>query len=79
MQPVNFSYVTDTQPKTPSVSEPQLAVQTSKPATIPPGVTASASKMSLHWSHALLAVGLLAASGAGTGVLFKVFCPSAYK
>ncbi|CAN6446634.1 unnamed protein product [Victoria cruziana] len=61
----------DTQPKTPSVSEPQLAVQTSKPATIPPGVTASASKMSLHWSHALLAVGLLAASGAGTGVLFK--------
>lgn len=25
-----------------------------------------------HWTHAVIAVGLLAASGAGTAVLFKV-------
>ncbi|XP_031476358.1 peroxisomal membrane protein PEX14 [Nymphaea colorata] len=61
----------DAQSQPPSVPQPQLAVQTSKPSTVPPGVTTSASKTSLHWSHALLAVGLLAASGAGTGVLVK--------
>lgn len=31
------------------------------------------SRSRFHWSHAFIAIGLLAASSAGTALLFKVF------
>ncbi|KAJ7945872.1 peroxisomal membrane protein PEX14 [Quillaja saponaria] len=50
-------------------------VQTLQPASPPPKGAATSlgtlSRYRFHWSHAILAVGLLAASGAGTVVLIK--------
>jgi len=54
-------------------SQPQ-ALQTTVPAST--GVITSLGTLShhhFHWSHALIAVGLLATSGAGTVILIKVF------
>lgn len=43
-------------------------------AVAPVGVISKiGTQYQFHWSHAILAVGFLAASGAGTAVLFKVF------
>ncbi|XP_028778311.1 peroxisomal membrane protein PEX14-like [Neltuma alba] len=38
---------------------------------VPPPSSGTLSRYRFHWSHALIAVGLLAASGAGTAVLIK--------
>lgn len=46
-----------------------------QPAGAAPTAVSPASTMMMsrfHWYHAVLAVGLLAASGAGTAVFFKV-------
>ncbi|KAI4343757.1 hypothetical protein L6164_011066 [Bauhinia variegata] len=54
--------------------------QQAQPQTLQPGVSASTgattslvalSRSRFHWSHALIAIGILAASGAGTAVLIK--------
>ncbi|KAL6992762.1 hypothetical protein U1Q18_010877 [Sarracenia purpurea var. burkii] len=57
--------LTNVQPQIPTQN-----LQTSAPA--PPGVNSTnGTHARFHWSHALLAVGFLALSGAGTVVLFK--------
>ncbi|XP_033508290.1 peroxisomal membrane protein PEX14-like isoform X1 [Nicotiana tomentosiformis] len=74
--------VTSTQPvaanedgklKPSSTSPPQAALQNMQPASATP--SNSMTKMGylshFRWTHAVIAVGLLAASGAGTAVLFK--------
>ncbi|KAL4584937.1 hypothetical protein LXL04_009549 [Taraxacum kok-saghyz] len=55
------------QSQTASNIQPQAPIQSLQP------VTAPTSKLGtkFHWSHALLAVGVLAISGAGTAVVFK--------
>ncbi|KAL6010968.1 hypothetical protein ACLOJK_001411 [Asimina triloba] len=63
-----------------SSQESKLQVSTQAPAaTAPIGAVPAASTLQhprFHWSHAVLAVGVLAASGAGTAVLFKnMFVP----
>ncbi|KAE9604389.1 putative peroxisomal membrane protein [Lupinus albus] len=59
---------------------PSLNIQQqSQPQALQPGVSANTgvttlgtlSRFSFHWSHALIAVGLLVASGAGTAMLIK--------
>lgn len=69
-----MSLLIDGQLKPSSITQPQASSQTLQPA--PAASAASISKLAkltqFHWSHALLAVGLLAVSGAGTAVLFKV-------
>ncbi|XP_058091641.1 peroxisomal membrane protein PEX14 isoform X2 [Magnolia sinica] len=55
-------------------TKPQVSAQTPQPAVAPIGGVAAVSTMPrsrFHWAQAALAVGLLAASGAGTAVLFK--------
>ena len=56
--------------------------QQAQPQALQPGVSGAtgvttslrtSSRFSFHWSHALVAVGLLVASGAGTAMLIKVF------
>ncbi|XP_008787960.2 peroxisomal membrane protein PEX14-like [Phoenix dactylifera] len=62
------------QPKSSTGLQPQASVQTPQPAAAPASgvpVATSLQKSRFHWSHALLATGVLAASGAGTAVLFK--------
>ncbi|KAI7734479.1 hypothetical protein M8C21_030287, partial [Ambrosia artemisiifolia] len=52
--------------------QPQAPTQSLQPAPAAPGSklgTLTASRF--HWSHAVLAVGVLAISGAGTAVIFK--------
>ncbi|KAG1342781.1 peroxisomal membrane protein PEX14 [Cocos nucifera] len=64
------------QPKSSTNLQPQAAVQTPQPAAAPASGVLVAPKLQqskFHWSHALLATGVLAVSGAGTAVLFKVF------
>ncbi|KAL3366744.1 hypothetical protein AABB24_011451 [Solanum stoloniferum] len=73
--------VTSTQPvaanedgtqKPPSTSTPQAALQNLQPASAPSNSMTKMGYLShFHWTHAVIAVGLLAASGAGTAVLFK--------
>lgn len=54
----------------------QVPTQTPQPAAAAPtGVVSTVVTLSqsrFHWSHAFLAIGLLAASGAGSALLFKV-------
>ncbi|KAL3529548.1 hypothetical protein ACH5RR_008870 [Cinchona calisaya] len=62
----------DGQLKSSSAIPPQVSTQTLQPA--PAASAGSISRLGLyqfHWSHALLAVGFLAVSGAGTAVLLK--------
>ncbi|KAL2492703.1 Peroxisomal membrane protein PEX14 [Abeliophyllum distichum] len=66
--------VTTTQPvatsQAPSNIQQQAPIQTLQPA--PAGSISNIGRFSrFHWSHALLAVGFLAVSGAGTAVFFK--------
>ncbi|XP_016470917.1 peroxisomal membrane protein PEX14 isoform X2 [Nicotiana tabacum] len=73
--------VTSTQPvaanedgklKPSSTSAPQVALQNMQPASATPSNSMKMGYLShFHWTHAVIAVGLLAASGAGTAVLFK--------
>lgn len=64
----------DDQSKPSTSLQTQVPNQALQPAAVPTsGVSASPTLLQsrFHWSHAFLAVGLLAASGAGTAVLFK--------
>ncbi|PSR89584.1 Peroxisomal membrane protein [Actinidia chinensis var. chinensis] len=62
----------DGQVKPLSSVQPQVATQILQPsAAAPAGVISTLTRSRFHWSHALLAVGFLALSGAGTAVLFK--------
>lgn len=63
----------DGQMKSSSNVQPQVSTQTLQPlAASPTGVISTTLTQSrFHWSHALLAVGFLAVSGAGTAVIFK--------
>ncbi|KAK4375652.1 hypothetical protein RND71_006329 [Anisodus tanguticus] len=73
--------VTSTQPVTgsedgkqlpSSTSPPQAAVQNLQPGSAPTNsMTKTGYLYHFHWTHAVIAVGFLAASGAGTAVLFK--------
>ncbi|KAL2321841.1 hypothetical protein Fmac_026220 [Flemingia macrophylla] len=49
----------------------QQTLQPSLPAAGVNTYTGTLSRSRFHWSHALIAVGLLAASGAGTAIIFK--------
>ncbi|RWR85585.1 peroxisomal membrane protein PEX14 isoform X1 [Cinnamomum micranthum f. kanehirae] len=65
----------DGQLKSHTSSQPQVPPQAPQPAAILTSTAATSGPTLLqsrfHWSHMLLAVGLLAASSAGTAVLFK--------
>lgn len=59
--------------------------QQAQPQTLQPGLPASTavntssgilSRTRFHWYHAFIAVGLLAASGAGTALIIKVLPPT---
>lgn len=52
----------------------QSQVQAPQPAAAAPtnAISPVAPRYRFHWSHAVLAVGLVAASGAGTAVIIKV-------
>ncbi|KAK4370830.1 hypothetical protein RND71_010305 [Anisodus tanguticus] len=54
-----------------STRPPQAAVQNLQPASAPSNSMTKKGYLSFHWTHAVIAVGFLAASGAGTAVLFK--------
>lgn len=54
----------------------QAQPQTLQTAASAAGTTTSSATLirsRFHWSHALIAVGILAASGAGTAILIKVY------
>ncbi|CAK9137612.1 unnamed protein product [Ilex paraguariensis] len=72
--------ITEGQMKSSSNIQPQDPSRSLQPAVVaPPGAISKVGTLSrFHWSHALLAVGLLAVSGAGTAVLFKVFMKSMF-
>ncbi|KAH0467669.1 hypothetical protein IEQ34_002702 [Dendrobium chrysotoxum] len=59
----------------PSTSlQPQASVQTAPPAASQVGavsLTPMSQKPRFNWSHALIAIGVLSASGAGSAVIFK--------
>ncbi|KAF3437035.1 hypothetical protein FNV43_RR19788 [Rhamnella rubrinervis] len=65
----------DEQVKTSSGIQPQTSSQNLQPAATAPAnaisPVSSLAQPRFHWSHAILAVGVLAASGAGTAVLVK--------
>ncbi|XP_072999015.1 peroxisomal membrane protein PEX14-like isoform X1 [Typha latifolia] len=67
------------QPKQSISTQPQTSVHAPQPAGAPSsGVPMIPRTLmsKLHWYHALLAIGVLSASGAGTAVLFKnIFVP----
>ena len=44
-----------------------------QPVTAAPSSVMSTMTRRFHWSHAVLAVGFLAVSGAGTAIVFKVW------
>ncbi|XP_060170460.1 peroxisomal membrane protein PEX14-like [Lycium barbarum] len=55
-----------------SASPPQAAIQNLQPASATSNSMTKRGYLShFHWTHAVVAVGFLAASGAGTAVLFK--------
>ncbi|KAG0461536.1 hypothetical protein HPP92_021833 [Vanilla planifolia] len=63
-----------TEPKASASLQAQAPLQPSHPAASQVGAVSLApisQRTGLNWSHALLAVGLLSASGAGTAMLFK--------
>ncbi|XP_042502770.1 peroxisomal membrane protein PEX14-like [Macadamia integrifolia] len=66
----------DGQLKSSANMQAQVSTQTPQPAAAAPtgnivSTVATMSKSRFHWSHAFLAVGLLAASGAGSALFFK--------
>ncbi|XP_015882589.3 peroxisomal membrane protein PEX14 isoform X1 [Ziziphus jujuba] len=65
----------DGQVKTSSSIQPQTSIQNPQPAAAAPtnAITpvASLTWPRFHWSHAILAVGLLAVSGAGTAIVIR--------
>lgn len=64
----------DTQSSPPSAVQTLPPVQTLQHTMAPPVTTATAPLVQpthFHWTHMLFAVGLLTATGAGAGVLFK--------
>lgn len=63
------------QQKSSTTMQHQDLVQTPQPAAAPANVVSVAPTQQLpkfHWSHALLAAGVLASSGVGTALLLKV-------
>ncbi|KAL6959793.1 hypothetical protein U1Q18_039947 [Sarracenia purpurea var. burkii] len=66
--------VADGQMKPLTNVQPQIATQNLQPSAAAPSgvISPNVTWSRFHWSHALLAVGFLALSGAGTAVLFKV-------
>ena len=73
---IPFCYINltpDGQLKSSNIQQ-QAQAQTLHPsAPTPAGVISkSGTQYRFHWSHAFLAVGFLAVSGAGTAILFKV-------
>lgn len=66
----------DGQAKTSSNTQSQAPAQTLQPVAAVPNTVAPSvgtlTKSRFHWYHAVIAVGVLAASGAGTAVLLKV-------
>ncbi|XP_008806902.1 peroxisomal membrane protein PEX14-like isoform X1 [Phoenix dactylifera] len=77
-----FRRVPDPPPNVPSVEtntenqgvHPQVPSQSSQPVPAPVGgvvMAPSLQQTRFYWSHAFLAVGVLAASGAGTALFFK--------
>lgn len=68
--------MSDGQVKTSSNVQAQSTTQTLQPAAAAPtNATSSVRTLTgyrFHWSHAIVAVGLLAVSGAGTAILLKV-------
>lgn len=83
-----FSYIlnmaiimlTDGQLKSPSNVQQQAQQQTLQPVLpASTGVNTSSGALSrtrFHWSHALMLVGFLTASGAGTVLIIKVLPPT---
>ncbi|XP_059442983.1 peroxisomal membrane protein PEX14-like isoform X1 [Corylus avellana] len=69
------SFNQDGQVNSSSSIQPQAPVQTLQPAAAAPTAAISSvgtsTRFRFHWSHAILAVGLLAVSGAGTAVVVK--------
>ncbi|KAI8543675.1 hypothetical protein RHMOL_Rhmol08G0237400 [Rhododendron molle] len=64
--------IQDGQMKTSSNVQPQVSTQTLQPlAASPSGLISTMTRSRFRWSYALLAVGFLAVSGAGTAVFFK--------
>ncbi|XP_047332963.1 peroxisomal membrane protein PEX14 isoform X2 [Impatiens glandulifera] len=62
----------DAQIKSSSNFQPQAPSQALQPAAVAPaGTIARLTSARFHWTHALLAVGFVAVSGAGTFVVFK--------
>ncbi|KAI3921029.1 hypothetical protein MKX01_036008 [Papaver californicum] len=61
----------DGQSTLPINSQPQVQAQASQPAVPPPSGVVSKMQARFHWSHAILAIGFLVASGAGTALVFK--------
>ncbi|MCL7040595.1 hypothetical protein MKW94_002435, partial [Papaver nudicaule] len=61
----------DGQSTLPINSQPQVQAQALKPGVPPPSGVVSKMRARFHWSHAILAIGFLAASGAGTVLVFK--------
>lgn len=61
--------------------QPQVATQALQPAAAAPNAAVAPARTLMgsqfHWYHAVVAVGVLAASGAGTALLIKVttLCP----
>ncbi|KAL0925015.1 hypothetical protein M5K25_003321 [Dendrobium thyrsiflorum] len=63
-----------TQVKPSTSLQPQASLQTAPPAASQVGavsLTTMSQKPRFNWSHALIAIGVLSASGAGSAVLFK--------
>ena len=67
-----FSILVDGQAKPSANIQQQTPTQALQPAAAAPSAVATLVRSRFHWSHAVIAVGLLAASGAGTAVLIKV-------
>ncbi|XP_074572856.1 peroxisomal membrane protein PEX14-like isoform X2 [Curcuma longa] len=55
--------------------QPQVPYQISKQSPSIPSPTTSLHQWKFHWSQAIFVLGLLAASGTGMAVLFKMFVP----
>lgn len=69
---VLFHNITDAQ-ATPAINiQAQGPTQTMQPVPATQSGVMSTMGRRFHWSHAVLAVGFLAISGAGTIVIFKV-------
>ncbi|XP_039143650.1 peroxisomal membrane protein PEX14 isoform X1 [Dioscorea cayenensis subsp. rotundata] len=59
------------QPNPSTALQPQAPIQTLQPVAGGSSLGASLQQPRLQWKHALFAIGVLTASGAATGVLFK--------